>query len=721
MSDARGRLLQLRANGVSAIIDLRDGGLPRIAYWGTDLGELDADVLTRLAEASAPPVVRGPVDVEVPMAVLPLQSAGWFGSPGLSGHRDGQDFSAAFEVASADVEQAPSAWRLCVDARDRDARLDLRIELELTASGLLRLRATVTNADPERPYTLEGLQLTLPVPPRAREIMHFSGRHLRERAPARQPFTLGTHLREGRRGRTGLDATGLVLAGTPGFAFESGEAWGVHVAWSGNHRTLAERTPEGFGLLGGGELLLPGEGVLRPGESYTSPWVFGAWGQGLNDLSARFHDYLRARPQHPSADRPVVLNTWEAVYFDQDLDALTELAELGAMVGAQRFVLDDGWFRRRRDDRAGLGDWYVDEQAWPGGLHALVDHVRALGMEFGLWVEPEMINLDSDLARAHPDWILSPGHRLPPEARHQQAVDLTNPAALEHVLERLDALITEYRIDYLKWDHNRDLVDPGRVADHRPGVRGQTLAVYALIDTLKARHPGLEVETCASGGGRVDLGIIERTDRVWASDCNDPLERQQIERWTGLLLPPELIGSHVGAPSSHTTRRTHDLAFRAGTALFGSLGVEWDLRRASGDDRAALAAWIDLHRRHQLLLHSGRVVHVDHPDPATQVHGVVARDGSEALFAIVAVATSELTRTGMVRLPGLDPHASYHIQPVDLTADTAGFPGRAGPSWWRHGTTLPARALAEHGVQFPPMFPERLVLVHLVREQVQGP
>jgi hypothetical protein len=235
----------------------------------------------------------------------------------------------------------------------------------------------------------------------------------------------------------------VLIAGEAGFGFRAGEVWGVHVAFSGNHRTLAERTPGGVALLAGGELLLPGEVRLAPGEAYASPWVYGSHGAGLDALAARFHGYLRDRPQHPRTPRPVTMNTWEAVYFDQDLGRLTALADAAAAVGAERFVLDDGWFRGRRDDRAGLGDWYVDEQVWPAGLHPLVDHVRGVGLEFGLWVEPEMVNPDSGLARAHPDWILATGGRLPPASRHQQVLDLGNPAAYEHLLARLDALLRD--------------------------------------------------------------------------------------------------------------------------------------------------------------------------------------------------------------------------------------------------------------------------------------
>jgi alpha-galactosidase len=710
-------VIHLRAGGVSLVVDTAGAQLPRVLHWGADLGELPLSALHALRRATVAQVVTNSIDQGVPLSMLPEQALGWLGTPGVSGHRAGSDFSPAFLVDDLLLESPVGAIanRLTVSATDTHAGLGLVLEVELTTSGLLRTRATLKNASRTSDYTLDSLLLALPVPMRAQEILDFTGRHLRERSPQRHEFTLGTHLRENRRGRTGADATLLLLAGTPGFSFEAGEVWGLHVGWSGNHRTLAERTPAGDGFLGGGELLLPGEGTLDPGATYATPWVYGSWGRGLDAMSARFHEYLRARAQHPTTPRLVVLNTWEAVYFDQDLAALTALTDAAAEVGVERFVLDDGWFRHRRDDHAGLGDWYVDETVWPDGLRPLVEHVRAAGMEFGLWVEPEMINVDSDLARKHPDWILSTGNRLPPEARHQQVLDLANPAAYEHILERLDSLVDEYAIDYLKWDHNRDLVEPGSSSHGRAGVHDQTLAVYRLMDELKTRHPQLEIESCSSGGGRADLGILDHTDRIWTSDCIDALERQQIQRWTGLLLPPEFIGAHVGSPIAHSTGRTHSLAFRAGTALFGHLGVEWDLRSATATERTDLATWISLYKEKRELLHTGRVVHADHPDHALLVQGVVASDRSEAMYSLVAVATSIWSPPGLVRLPGLDPDADYRLTPLGPTADVPSSGGHAPPPWWADGILLPGRVLAEVGVQAPWLMPERLVLLAATR------
>ncbi len=705
-------LVYLRAAGTSLVLDCRGALLPRVLHWGADLGELSPDDLAAIVRVSQPQLVSNTVDDIVQISVLPELSAGWLGTPGIAGHRDGADFSTSFAVSAVDLvpaDDGPIQQSLIVDAVDSSAGLTLRLEIELSRSGLVRQRAALTNTAVGT-FTVDGLLLTLPVPAEAKQLLDLTGRHLRERSPQRHDFTLGIHVRENRRGRTGTDASLVLAAGTPGFAFRTGEIWALHVAWSGNHRLLAERTPTGTSLLGAGELLLPGEVRLAAGETYSSPWVFGSYGVGLDAVTARFHGYLRGRPHHPRTPRPVTLNTWEAVYFDQNLDRLAALAEAAAEVGAERFVLDDGWFRHRRSDDAGLGDWYVDETRWPDGLHPLVERVRKVGLEFGLWVEPEMVNPDSDLARRHPEWIMATANRMPPEARQQQVLDLAHTAAFDYILNRLNALISEYGIDYLKWDHNRDLVEAGHSPHGAAGVHEQTLAVYRLLDELRGRHPRLEIESCSSGGGRVDLGILDRTDRIWASDSIDALERQQIQRWTGLLVPPEMMGAHVGAPASHTTARQHTLGFRAGTALFGHLGVEWDLTTATAAERAELGRWVKLYKSVRHLLHTGDVVRVDTADPQLWVHGVVAADRSRGIFAVVQMGTSVQSPVGRVRLPGLDTDATYRLCSL-APGDAPDGPALGPLLWWGTEPTLPGRVLADVGVQAPTLYPESLVLI----------
>ncbi|MDQ0375930.1 alpha-galactosidase [Cellulomonas humilata] len=702
-------LLHLRAAGVSLVVDLSGGTLPRILHWGGDLGELDGPAL-EAARRAWDVVAHGfPVDGQVEVAVLPQESAGFLGTPGLVGSRAGQDFSTLFAVRTHEVVTTDDGTqRLTVDAVDDAARLVLRLVLELTAQGLVRQRAVLTN-DADEVFSLDGLLLTLPVPAVATELLDFTGRWARERSPQRTAFTHGTRLRENRRGRTGYDAAFVLVAGTAGFANRTGEVWGLHTAWSGNHRSLAERSHYHPGLLGGGELLGSGEVRLGRGESYASPWVYGSWGTGLDALAGRFHAWMRARPQHPRSPRPVTLNTWEAVYFQHDLGRLTALADAAAAVGAERFVLDDGWFGDRRDDTRALGDWYVSADVWPDGLHPLVEHVTGLGLQFGLWVEPEMVNPDSDLARAHPDWMLRVPSRLPREARHQQVLDLAVPDAYAHILERLDALLTEYPIGYLKWDHNRDLVDAGHGG--APGVHGQTLAIYRLLDELRALHPGVEIESCSSGGARVDLEILQRTDRVWASDCIDAYERQQIQRWTNLLIPLELIGAHVGSGTAHSTGRRHALSFRAATALFGHLGIEWDLQEADEAQLADLGAWIALYKELRPLLHTGTAVHADVVDPVLAVHGVVAQDRADALYAVAMTGRSTSTSLPRVTLPGLDPDALYDVRP-QVPGDDVDH----APAWWTsEGVRLPGRLLSGVGLEAPLQLPERIALVRATR------
>ena len=283
-------------------------------------------------------------------------------------------------------------------------------------------------------------------------------------------------------------------------------------------------------------------------------------------------------------------------------------------------------------------------------------------MEFGLWVEPEMVNEDSDLARSHPDWLLRGRAELPPTWRHQQVLDLQHPDAYAHIRDALLALLAEYDIAFLKWDHNRDLVDVGHGGVG--AVHGQTAALYRLLGELRAAHPELEIETCASGGGRVDLGILSHTHRLWASDTNDALERVGIQRWTQLLVPPELVGQHVGAPTAHTTGRTHRLGFRAAAALLGHFGIEWDLLSAGDDERAALAGWVATWKSMRHLVGTGTVVRGDHADTTLAVNGLVAPDRREAWYVVAQVASSETTSPTPVVLPGLDAALRYTVASV---------------------------------------------------------
>ncbi|WP_277528091.1 alpha-galactosidase [Arthrobacter sp. ES3-54] len=729
--------LYLRRSGTSLLIDFSTGEAAMV-HFGADLGP-DLPDLSLLSDA----VPRSALDIPVTLGLIPQASSGWRGRPGLRGHRNGQAFSARLRVVSVERSGGDGSGAAdcsaAITQADPDAGVSVRTEIRINDGGLLQIRHRLDN-DGAGPYSLDELAAVLPVGRAGTEILDLTGRWCRESHPQRLPLHQGTWVRSGRHGRTGHDASLLLAAGTPGFGNRQGQVWAVHLGWSGNHESFVDATADGRTVIGASELLGAGEISVAPNASYETPWLFAAYSAaGLDGISDAFYKWFRGRPHHPGVRsgkaRPVVLNVWEAVYFDHRMPVLLDLAESAARLGVERYVLDDGWFRGRRNDQAGLGDWYVDGDLWPGGLTPLIDAVTGHGMEFGLWIEPEMVNEDSDLARAHPDWIAgpvprtaggspsaggSPAGRLPEQWRHQQVLDLVNPEAWQYIYDRLDALLSEHRISYLKWDQNRDLTEMGH--DGRPSVHAQTRAVYRLLDELRLAHPDVEIESCSSGGARVDLGILERTDRVWASDCNDALERQTIQRWTGMVVPPELVGSHIGPTTSHTTARTHDLSFRAITAMFGHFGLEWDVRHLADSERTELARAIALFKQYRPLLHRGRMVRADEPDPTLRLHGVVAHDGGEALYALVSLATSFAEVPGRVCLPGLPPDAAYRVEAVYPAADDKrAFLQAVPPAWLAGGVEATGRFLAESGLPMPVLNPEHGLLLAVRRVTAAAP
>ncbi|MBT2596329.1 alpha-galactosidase [Arthrobacter sp. ISL-72] len=730
--------LHLRSAGTSLVISF-DSGEAEVIHWGADLGSSLPD-LAILGE----PIPHSAIDATVPAGLLPQASSSWRGRPALRGHRiadgvPGYDFSVRLRVAATPPGDKGANTAVVVQS-DPDAGIAVESTLELHDGGLLEMRHTVTNTGTS-PFQLDELATVLPVAPDAVELLDLTGRWCRERHPQRRTIQQGTWVRTGRHGRTGHDSSLLLAAGTAGFGNRHGKVWATHLAWSGNHEQFADNIADGRTMIGGSELLGPAEVVLQPGGSYTTPALFAAYSdRGLDGISEAFYSWFRNRPHHvlPAASarsgagnaragkaRPVVLNVWEAVYFNHDLDTLIELADSAADLGVERFVLDDGWFRGRRHDQAGLGDWYVDEGLWPDGLTPLIEAVTSRGMEFGLWVEPEMVNLDSDIARAHPEWIVGPatrshkdGGRLPLPWRHQHVIDLVNPEAWQYIFDRIDALLRENNVSYLKWDQNRDLTEHGHAG--RSSVHEQTLAAYRLFDELKKAHPGIEIESCSSGGARVDLGILERTDRIWGSDCNDALERQTIQRWTGIVVPPELVGGHIGPTTSHTTARTHDVSFRAITALFGHFGLEWDVRQIHGAEREELRRFIGLYKEHRGLIHSGRMVRADVADDSLMLHGVVAprpagQGDTAALFALVSTRTAFAEQPGRIAIPGLEPDRSYKVEaifPAPGDADYAhNFTQVQPPAWLASGAEASGRFLAEVGLPMPILNPEHALLL----------
>lgn len=691
--------IHLRAAGTSLVLDARGTVVPSVLHWGAELADPDLDAL-----AASLDLPLGPSSIDTPRrpGIIPLLADGYSGQPGLEGFHLGSPFRRpSLRLVSLDYTDAAVTIVL-----EDEGRLRLEVSLSFTPAGILCSRASITNLS-TAPFALSTLAVALPVPQRATDVLDFAGEWSHERTPQRRPVAVGTWLRESRHGRPGHDDSFLTAVGSTHFGFEAGEVWAGHLAWSGDKRSTVDATATGHVLVALGELLPPGEIVLNEGENYSSPAaLFAHSSSGLNGLTDRFHSYFRSLEAHPETPRPLTLNTWEAVYFDHDEAGLIELARAAASVGVERFVLDDGWMTGRTDAKRALGDWTVDATSYPRGLQPLSEAVVALGMQFGLWVEPEMISLDSPVAREHPEWVLRDANsQLPLSWRDQHVMDLSNPHAFSFVRDSINALLTTYPITYLKWDMNRDLLGGSA---HR-----HTLALYRLIDELRAAHPALEIESCASGGGRVDGGILERTQRVWASDTNDPRERQSIQRYSSILVPLEYLGAHVGEAKAHTTGRTSSLSYRLATALFGHAGIEWDLRRSTPTDRETIAEWASEYKRLRPLLHEGRLMQSDSIDGTRLQHGVVATDQSWAIFAVAQVDTPRRAIPDAVTFLGLDPHRNYRVAPLGFSTAADTYPGTA-PKWLADSIIATGAILASTGLTMPLLHPDEAIVFEVV-------
>ena len=713
--------LILHSRRSSVVLECPPDEAPLWRYWGPRLPD-SATPGTALRDTR--PLPSFMLDFDQPLTVAPTFGVGWFGQSALLAHRDGQDFAQAFTRCDVEwLQQDAAGSALCLHLHDDVARLRLDLTLRLdAASDVLVLQSVLHNLG-DAPLDVQWLAAgTLQLPGHCDSVRSYAGQHVHEFMLQVDPLTRSLWRKESRRGRTSHDCFPGAVVTTPGTTDDTGLVFGAHLAWSGNHQQTVEWLHDGLYQWQMGEWLAPGEGRLLPGQALHSPELVATCSTaGLNGLAANFHTELRRRLNWPGGamkPRPVHLNTWEGFYFDVHPGPVQELATAAAAVGIERFVLDDGWFHGRHHDRAALGDWWPDETKFPNGLGALIAHVNALGMEFGLWVEPEMVNPDSDLFRAHPEWALQIAGRPLLTARNQLVLDIARPEASDYLFEKIAALLAAHPIGYLKWDLNRDLA-PAGLANGTAGYRAQIHAAYALMDRLRAAHPNVEIESCSGGGGRIDFGVLRHTHRVWTSDCIDALSRVDIQRGFLQFFPPEIMGAHVGTAPSHTTGRTQSMAFRAAVALPGHLGVELDVRQLNDADTAELRGWIDVYKQLRDRLHHGRVWLGEGGDGLRwQLHGDEA--ASDLVLLVLRPLPSSHRYTPTLRLPMLDPAARYRVREV-LPAGTVRPTGRHHTAPFfdaintPEGLVLDGAWLAHAGLPMPRTQAETAFLVRLER------
>ena len=702
---------RLDTSGQTLVFASWDGHLPGLVYWAAPLPA--AEDLKALARSRIRPLTPGTLDQIAALSICPEEGRGFPGQPGLR-LRDaaGRVLLTQFQLVEARADERTVVFQ-AADPRHGDLRYQAWFEAS-AESEVVRAWAAISSGDNAVAAVDWITAPVLTLPEESQEFIDYVGRWSREFGEERVAVRRGAHVRESRRGRPGHDHFPGVVVPLPGATATEGGTYGVHFGWSGGHRMVIEELPDGRRQLQFG-LSCPRSGDDTADGGFESGVVHVAYSAGgLSGLAQAFQSHVRKHvvPRDTAAaPRPVHYNCWEAVYFDHDLEVLKDLAARAADLGAERFVLDDGWFGTRDDSGSGLGDWTVDPRVYPEGLQPLVDHIEALGMSFGLWVEPEMVSLDSDLARAHPDWVLAPAGYEQITGRSQHVLDLTKPAVAEYLFERLDALLSAYRIDYLKWDMNRDVTLPLGDDGHDLTYR-RTRALYDLIDRLRARHPRLEIESCASGGARLDYGMLSRCGRVWLSDSNDAEERWRMQMAAMTFLPPEVVGSHVGPRRCHTSGRVLPMAFRAAVAMTGNMGLELDLRELTEDENATLRQAIAVYKDNRAFLHAARQVRLDPSSAETTARMSVDDEGTRFLLFAATLAVPRAETTAPLRLAGLDPRRSYTVRLfnpdcMERTA-TRHFPS---PLLEDAGLTLSGAALMQSGLVLPLALPHTLWIV----------
>ncbi|MEO0996406.1 MAG: alpha-galactosidase [Pseudomonadota bacterium] len=650
MPDNPPQFTRLDSRSLTLVLALTDA-VPAIVYCGQTLpADLD---LAEFDSISRPGPLPGELDAADALTLLPETGTGFAAHPGIAVHRRGREGITQLATSAISVERN----RIRVEMADTLTGIAVAVTIVADHdSDVFRIDTSVDNTG-DTPLEIDWLAaVTWPVPAELTDVSVFTGRWAGEFQWQRQPLGAGIR-RENRSGRSSHASFPGLLLSEAQTTFERGRALALHLAWSGNHRLLVERTRDGRVFVQAGEWLQSGEIELAPGERYRTPRAFLTLAErGFNETANRMHDYVRAAVCPPaSTPRPVHFNTWEACYFAQDEATVLSLIERSAALGAERFVLDDGWFRGRNDAASALGDWDACPVKYPRGLEPLIEATRDAGMQFGLWLEPEMISENSALWRDHPDWYLGDARRRQPLGRNQFALNLTRGEVRRHVAEQVGALIRRYDLGYIKWDMNRDLTHV--VGDNRPVAHAMTAAFYELLDEIRQQHPDTEIEICASGGARSDYGALSRGNRLWASDVHDPLLRQQVQRGIGQFFPPEVTGAHVGCARDEITGRRLPMSVRAASVLCLHAGIELDPRTLDDADAATLVAALAFHKRQRHWLHSARSYFVDYPEPQTVVRLQLSRDGRRALACAV-----QLDQPGTARLPSLrlQPLAGRH-------------------------------------------------------------
>ena len=694
--DETAHTFRMDAADVSYIIGVNQNAELQTLYWGKRLQPADPIPPARAADGSS--------SFDLPPNAIPQEFAGWGGGlvvvPDLKitfpdGNRD-----LVLHYASHTIRDNALTVTLKDISRNVVINLIYRMDPE---TGMLARSARIENHT-SQPFTIEqAFAATWNLPSSSDyQLRYLTGRWAGEWNVQQTTLHPGKIVLESRRGSTGDEVNPwFAISRTAQPDQDTGDTWFGALGWSGSWQINVETSWQNRVRVTGGYTPFDFSYVLAPGESLDTPVFYGGYSNtGIGGASRLLHRFEldsivpQAPHRHP---RPVIYNSWEATYFDVNEAGQEALAEKAASIGVERFVMDDGWFGQRKNDHAGLGDWYVNPQKFPNGLKPLIDKVHSLGMDFGLWVEPEMVNPNSDLYRKHPDWVLNFTDRPRTEGRNQLVLNLAREDVKAYVYGSLDKLLTENDIAFLKWDYNRNWSEPGWPAAPQEKQKEVYIKyvenLYSILAELRRKHPGVEIESCSGGGARVDLGIMRLTDEVWPSDNTDPFDRLSIQDGFTYAYAPGVMMAWVTDSPNWMNNRTTSLEYRFLSSMQGGLGIGANLNKWTPEDFATAKRLIAEYKSVRTAVQDGALYRLISPAGGSEYSATesVSRDGHQAAIFAFLHSSQKGQPYPALYLRGLDPSAIYslHMQEGKLDDDTV--QKASGDYWMHHGVNLSLR------------------------------
>jgi len=691
----------LKAGGASYVLHVVREKYLAHAHWGSPLRAWKGANAPRFTDRSFSPNPAGSTDRTFSLDTLRQEYPGSgrtdFRSPAFEVQfADGSTVVDLFFAGASVVPGKPSLEGLPSTHADQPGAVEtLQVLLTDALSGLsvalsysafrdypvVTRSVRFTNAG-KQPVTLRrALSFSLDLEGEGYSWLQLSGAHIRERQVVERALTAGTVSVESRRGASSHQQNPFVAVLGPGADEDHGEVFGFNLAYSGNFVSLAEVDQFGITRVQSGINPFDFAWKLEPGESFQTPEGILAYShQGLGALSRTFHRFYQdhlCRGPHVLRERPILINNWEATYFQFNQKKLEAIVDKARPLGIELFVLDDGWFGHRDNDKTSLGDWTVDPKKLPGGMGALADKVHAQGMKFGLWFEPEMVSQDSDLYRAHPDWCLHVEGRSRSTSRDQLVLDLSRPEVCSYIVDSVTKILDSGKIDYVKWDMNRHLTEvgsAGRGADRqRETAHRHLLGLYGVLEAITTQYPEILFESCSGGGGRFDPGMLYYMPQVWTSDNTDAVCRLEIQWGTSLAYPPVTMGGHVSAVPNHQVHRITPLETRADAAMVGNFGYELDPLRFTEEETLAVTRINAWYKAHRAVLQFGDFYRIKSPfDGVSAAWMTVSRDRSLAVLFYFQILARPNVGQVVLRVKGLDADKTYTVEGGGISVRCSG-------------------------------------------------